>query len=186
MSDSLHGEAPAELGDDLESSAAFEWARISTFLRASEAPLAIIEIASESDAEEVIGRIRSIARDDIHVFHPDPERDFRWPLDWLESHGERPGIFLFEGIGSSYATDEESACRFWTWANMQRERWQRDRQKVIFLLPPAQVVDALCRHAPMLWDWIPLKFNLTGQKPGEQQNALAAAMRAAVQRLGES
>lgn len=136
----------------------FEWARIRKYLGASEAPLALIELASPDQAVSVIERIGDGARR-VEVCRIDPADDFRQPLDWLEAR-EHPGVFLFVGF-DAHSSDPDREREFWTWANGQRERWQRDGQKVVFLLLP-RGVDALCRYAPMLWDWIPLKFNLTG------------------------
>jgi tetratricopeptide (TPR) repeat protein len=146
----------AGLSDALDIS---EWDRIRSFLQAPDAPLALMEVEYPAQAEEVIDSIRSIVgAEKVHVFRPDPAQDFRGILDWLEAQGDSEGVFLIAGL-DHYTSSDEATSELWSWANVQRERWQRDHGKVVFVLSPAQV-DALCRYAPMLWEWISLKFNL--------------------------
>jgi hypothetical protein len=156
---------PDDSGDDLE---ILEWDRIRSFLKAPSVPLAIMEIESSAHADDVLVALGTIAGPEhVHVFRARGDEDFRRPLDWLEEQEDDQGVFVITDV-QEYTREEDVARDFWTWANAQRERWPREHGHVVFLLQPAQV-DDLCRYAPMLWDWIPLKFNLIRRESAENR-----------------
>jgi tetratricopeptide (TPR) repeat protein len=163
--------------DDLE---ILEWDRIRSFLKAPSVPLAIMEIESPDHSDDVLAALGQIAGSEhVHVFRARGDEDFRRPLDWLEEQEDDQGVFVITDV-QEYTREEDVACDFWTWANAQRERWPREHGHVVFLLQPEQV-DYLCRYAPMLWDWIPLKFNLIRRESAEHRvpatrKSYAAAM----------
>ncbi|MCP4655884.1 MAG: tetratricopeptide repeat protein [bacterium] len=156
-----------------------EWDRLRSYLRAETGPLAVLEVESQTQAEELVEAVRSECGDAcaVEVYRPDASADGQDPrnvLEWLaarQTPGFRDAVFLVLGLGK-LAADGERTREFWTWMDSQRERWRPAAGKLAFVLTPRQV-DDLCRFAGALWDWIPLKFNLLrigrAESLGEQE-----------------
>ncbi len=140
------------------------WARLRSYVAAPGTLLAIVQISSPAHADRVAADLRRLVGDDhLDVFRASEHDDYREILDWLEARDREGAVLLLTGL-RHYAREPDQAREFWTWADMQRERWALTHGKVIFLLERAQV-DHLYRHAPMLRDWIPLEFVLHGELP---------------------
>ena len=136
---------PLDVDSDLE------WDRLRSYLRAETAPLALIEVESGDQAEEILEAIRHEC-DALEVYRPG--RDGEAPqnvLDWLASRqavASPETVFLILGL-EELTPEEHDAREFWSWMNLQRERWRTPAGKVVFVLTSRQV-DYLCRYAGAL------------------------------------
>ena len=139
-----------------------EWERLRGFVQAGGAPLALIEVESGHQAEQVLRGLERLCPDcRLRVFRVGADMQPGLAIDWLtdqQGDADARSVFLVL-MDETVRADEERARVFWTWAGAQRERWRPLVGKLAFILTPAHVND-LARHADALWDWIPLKFNL--------------------------
>jgi tetratricopeptide (TPR) repeat protein len=170
---------PADLTADGQSEVSVprvsDWDLLRSYVHGPGSALALIEIESAAQADDVVAAVRVIAAPNpVSVFRATSGDDYRSVLDWLESVEPHcvGGLCLIADV-EKWCTEPQSTREFWTWMNLQRERWKRDDLKVAFLLVPSQV-DALARYAPMLWEWIPLKLNLLGRESLGDRMGVAA------------
>ena len=159
-----------------------EWARIRSFLHADSPPLALIEVESAAQAEDVAAAIRAAAGGPVVVFRVASPADTRKLLGWLEAEGGKadPGaVFLLVATERSQVTGDESEA-FWKWMNAHRERFRPPAGRLAFVLTPP-LVDAFARYADHLWDWVSLKFSLlrlgTGDRFAQMDRTPVAGLR---------
>ena len=153
--------------------AALERPRLQTYLAAEGGPLALVEVESAAQADDLAVELERDLPDGTVLRVQRVSQDNSWSeaLEWVESFGaetDSSPVYLIIGAASEVA-EEERTKDVWRWMDSQRERWAGAAGKVVFVLTPSQV-DSLARHAHSLWDWIPLKFNLLRRlvaRPGD-------------------
>ncbi|MBM4034919.1 MAG: tetratricopeptide repeat protein [Planctomycetes bacterium] len=154
-----------------------EWDRLRAYVSADGGPLALIEVASRSQAEQVAEAITATLGpgQTLEVFRVDGPGDWAAALQWLSAlrHAADANPLLLILAAYPAQPDEAQERDLWRWMDAQREAWHPARGKLAFILTPTQV-DRLARFAQALWDWIPLKFNLL-RRPGEEPGTGAGA-----------
>lgn len=138
-----------------------EWERLRRFLHADAPPLALIEVESRAQGEQVIETVEREAGGRVLVYRFGPDSTPRDALDWLDAaRGQADGRTVLLLVAADLPAEAEwHAPAFWREMSFQRERWRAPAGRLAFVLTPS-LVDRLARDADALWDWIPLKFNL--------------------------
>ena len=135
--------------------------RLIGYLRGPGRLIALVEVESSAQASNLLRDAQAICGQpsrhvNLPILHAPAGPETPPPFGWLETlHAE--GVAFLEATDS--VTDTSCLAHTWTWLNIQRELWRSEQGKVLFLLTPAHT-DAMARHAPDLWDWVSLKFDL--------------------------
>jgi tetratricopeptide (TPR) repeat protein len=145
-----------------------EWERLRRFFHAETPPLALIEVESSAQADEVIEAVGREVAGEVSVYRFGPRSTPRDALGWLDgAKGMADGRSVFLLVATDLPPEAEAQTRtFWREMSFQRERWRAPAGRLAFVLTPS-LVDCLARDADALWDWIPLKFNLLRPRRGE-------------------